>query len=194
MRCRRRVRQFFESLLFIVAFLFVAPLPHRLVFLLSRFLGRMAATHARKLRRVALANLNIAYGDELSRAEKEAIVLQSFQTFSALALEVLWLGVTTRKRVGKLVRADSSLDRVFKSSPLIVVASHIGNWEALALFGALEGKSAMGVAMPLKNAFVDRMWNRIRARTGQVMVPRSGALRTQPVGACRDRPRRRRPV
>ena len=57
------------------------------------------------------------------------------------------------------------------------VTGHFGNWELIGRYWALQCGSTMSVAMPLKNAAVDALLQRMRENTGQQVVPREGALK-----------------
>ena len=144
---------------------------------LSRFLGLCAYFGSGKLRRIAAANLDIAFGDSLSQLEKRAINKASFQSFSLVMLDLFWFSRDTKARLEAYLSFDPSFDHVFKGGAGINVTAHLGNWEVMNLGCGVKGYPLTTVVMPIRNAFADRELNRIRRETGVEISHRSGAIR-----------------
>ena len=155
----------------------IAVLPRRVVIQLSRFLGTSAYYLAPKLRKIARANLDAAFGDSKTLQEKVRISKSSFRNFSLVLLDSFWFGRHTEKRLRKYLRYDSSFRVYLEQPPIIAITAHLGNWEIMGLGCGLEGQPITAIAMPLKNSFADRELNRLRVKTGTRITPRSGAVR-----------------
>lgn len=173
---RNIVARGLDTVLFGIGFVAIAPLPRTCLVALSRLLGAGAYWLARRERRIALANIDLVYGDRLERARKADLARSAFQTFSLLTLDLLWFGLHTESRLRRWVRFDASFEAQ-ATAPCVFATLHLGNWEAMGQAAALRGWAAASVAMPLKNGAADRRLNRWRARTGQRIVPRRGAVR-----------------
>ncbi|MBM4142494.1 MAG: lysophospholipid acyltransferase family protein [Lentisphaerae bacterium] len=173
----RIFREAGESLLLRLAFLIVPLLPRSGVARLARALGAAAYRASGRLRRVALANLDLALGGERTPGERAAIARESFRTSALVILDLLWFGRRSERRVRENVRFDVSCAAYFDTAPLIGVSAHIGNWEIMGQALALRGAPAVSVAAPLSNRAADRILNRIRGRTGQGVAYRRGAVR-----------------
>lgn len=157
--------------------LFVLPRLSRPALLrLSRGLGWLAYRFARRLTRVGLANLAIAFPDRTEQ-EREHILLRSFQTFALSMLDTFWLSRDTEARIGGLVDFDPTYETIFRPGALICVSAHIGNWEVLGMAITHRGHPLASVVAPLKNPLVDPLFNRLRHITGQAVLPRQGAVR-----------------
>ena len=152
-------------------------LPRAAVVGMARVLGDAAFLLLGGLRRVALANLDVAFGETTSQDRKRAIVRQSFRNAALLGLDAFWFAVFCRRRLRRYVHFDSTLDPLFREHPLIVITGHFGNWEAAGLALAAAGAPLVSVAAPLKIAPADAFVNWTRRRTGQAIVFRRGALR-----------------
>jgi KDO2-lipid IV(A) lauroyltransferase len=144
---------------------------------LAAWVGDAAYNLAGAERRVALANLEIAFGGRLPDAEKARIARQCFRSCALVGLDLFWFSRLTRKRLQDWVTFDPSFEHYFQTRPGIAVTAHLGNWEVMGLATGLRGHPAASVAMPLANPFVDRAVNRIRGLTGQTVVERAGAAR-----------------
>ena len=104
----RRVRGVGEAALLLLAFLLIPLLPRVCVVGLARFCGWSAYHLGRGLRRVALANLDVVYGDRLDAAAKQAIARESFCTFALMTLDVFWFSIQTARRIDRVVSRDES--------------------------------------------------------------------------------------
>ena len=177
MKFQRKARHIAESLLICLGFSVLPFLPRSGILKLSHWLGNMAFRVCGKLRKIAMANLDVGFGSTLSRKDKEAIAHDSFRTFSLLLLDLFWFSVFVKKRMATYVHFDPSFDSLFNTKPAVVVTGHLGNWEVLGQAVTLRGNSIVSVVTPLANPFADRMLNRFRRLTGQKVATRKGAVR-----------------
>ena len=61
--------------------------------------------------------------------------------------------------------------------PLLIIASHLGNFEVGGYVLGILGFPTYTVARTLDNPYLDRFVNEFRGRTGQHMIPKNGGLR-----------------
>ena len=156
-------------------------LPTRWITPTATIAGKVAYTLAARRRRVALRNLDIAFGQELSAAERRRIACASFAN---LISNVLVLGLRTRRlpasRLHDLFecspREDALLEEV-AAQPFAVLASHVGDWEISHHYLALRGIPLQVVVRELSNRHVDRTLNKLRSAHGAGVIPKHGALR-----------------
>jgi Kdo2-lipid IVA lauroyltransferase/acyltransferase len=174
----RNFRMTFEVGLFRLGLLIVPRLPRRWVLALARGAGCVAYRVARRDRRIALANLDLAYGNGLSGREKAAIARQAFTTFARMLLDSFWFGRKTAERLRRYVEVEESLAVWLRGGPFVGVTAHFGNWEIMGEIAALSGARLASVVKPIRNPSIDGRLNRLRQRTGQRAVARAGALRT----------------
>lgn len=143
----------------------------------ARRLGNLAYALSAHLRRVGLANLDLAYGPRLDGEEKKRILRRSFQNSVLVALDLFWFGRDTRKRLSDWVVFDEAANATFGASHAqVIITGHLGNWEVYGQAVAARGHPLMSVASPLANATVDRLLVRQREQSGQIIVPRVGAV------------------
>ena len=132
---------------------------------------------ARGTRRVALANLDLAFGVDLSFAKKKRLVRDSMQTMARTALDMFWFSRHTEERIATWVRSDPMVAEYGRTVPLIGVTAHFGNWEMLGRWLITHGHPIAAVAAPLINPGVERIFNRSRLAGGLQIIPQSGAVR-----------------
>jgi KDO2-lipid IV(A) lauroyltransferase len=170
-------RQFGETLLARLALWVIPRLPRRWVLALAAFLGRTAYLVAGGTRRIGRANLDLAFGDRLSNREKNAILRESFRTFSRVLLDLFWFSRDASARIARYVVFDPTFDALLSGRPTVVATGHFGNWEILGQAAAFRGCPAVSVFAEMKNPSITDMLVRARERTGQKMVGRGGAVR-----------------
>jgi len=151
--------------------------PRRMILACARLTGIIAYYCVSSQRRLTLANLEIAFGQKKSRAEKKRIAVQAFQNMALVFLDFLWFARRTRERVRKYVKMDPSVPANFPPAPAVVVTAHFGNWELMSRAFTAHGYSHIAVVAPLANPAVDVMFNKFRADGDAEIVPMRGAVR-----------------
>lgn len=172
------VRKAFEALLLCFGFVTIPFLPRRCIVWLSRVAASCAFACSRKQRSIALANVEIAFGNTFSESKKIDIVRESFRTSALMMLDILWFSVFTAKRVEKYVTCDPSVDEALLLSPLVLITGHFGNWEIAGLMTSLRGLSLLSVAAPIRNWGANVLINMARRKTGQSIALQTGAIKS----------------
>ncbi len=156
----------------------VPRLPRRAVLRLARVLGALAFRVSRLERRVALANLDLAFGDAKAPADKKALARESFQSFFRAILDFIWFSRDSRRRVERWFRYEPSLEAQMNRLPAVFVTAHFGNWEVLGQAGTLKGAATVSVAAMFPNERLNRLITRKRERLGMEIAAREGALKS----------------
>jgi KDO2-lipid IV(A) lauroyltransferase len=151
--------------------------PRRMVVALANGLGWLASCLDRRDRKIALANLDLAFGPTLSRKKKAEIVRQVFQTFTLTLFDYFWFSRDTKARIDRYLTIDESAAPWIGKGQKVAVTAHFGNWEIFGHAAVLRGATLSSVAKPIKNPLVDNIINRIRENSGQHIIPRAGALK-----------------
>ena len=168
---------------FLVFSLALALLPLRPAKMLGAFLGRLLYRFWGSKRKVALENLKeaISKGAITASGPPEKIALGCFKNLGISFVELVkvyyGLGGSILDGVAykglKNYKAAASAGR-----GVIFITAHTGNWELLALKSGMEIGPLQVVARPLDNPFLNRFLERARARYGNKIVYKKGALRT----------------
>lgn len=173
----RRFRFLLEWGVFRIALGFIPLLSRRCVLRMAETAGWLGWRLARRDRRIAMANLDLAFGTTLTAREKHAIIRRVFSTFVLTGLDYFWFSKDRQKRLQKWVVVEESARCWMKKGAQIAVTAHFGNWEILGWMVAYHGATIASVAKPVKNPLIDREVNRLRSLSGQSIIPREGALR-----------------
>ena len=171
---------YIEYFLFVVFGTVVRLFPLRLAQRLGKTLSTLAY-HAISVRRaVALENLREAF-PEKSEPEIQAIAKGAFRSFAVAMVELLWFPRLTRERIDKLVRfknLDLLVDAHKLGRGLIMMSGHFGNWELVALSGALQSNIPFTMIVKTQhNLLIDNVVNRYRSLHGNRPVPMGMSVR-----------------
>ena len=147
----------------------------------ARVLGRGWYRWFPRRRRVALRNLEIAFRDRLSPAEREGIARESCCHAMATALDVL-----IRERIGladawpRFIVPDRGVEEaITRPHPrgLAVLSAHLGDWEMVQYYFVLRGLTTLAITRRIHNPHIDRLVRDLRTRHGGSVIHKSGALR-----------------
>ncbi len=151
--------------------------PRRILLALARLAGTLGYFVARNSRRIALANLDLAFQDSLTPLEKRRIARQSFTTMARTVLDMIWFCRDTRRRLARYVASDPQMPDYVYTTPVIGLTAHFGSWELLSRWLVVNGYPHAAVVAPLINPRVERLFNRSRLMSGMEVIPQAGALR-----------------
>ena len=161
----------------------LTALPLRFVFSLGEVLGFFAWIILPNYRRLACRNVEIAFGQEKTVAEKKRIVRRHFQRLGANLLSGIKLNVMPLEEVAALVTTEG-LDEVHRElragRPVVVALSHLGNWELFAqIVPHYFSYVRLGtVYQKLGNRYLDRFVRQQRTRFGVELFDRSEGFQT----------------
>jgi KDO2-lipid IV(A) lauroyltransferase len=157
----------------------VRALPLSMVRRLGEALGLMFYLVDRVHRRIALANLEVAF-PKRSPDECRVIAKAMFQHFGRLLLELLKYSSLSRERQMALVDWEGE-ERVrlalAQGKGILFCTGHFGFWEHQALAHALKFGPMAVMARPLDNPKLHDLLERIRTSNGNEVVYRRGAVR-----------------
>ena len=117
MRTARKIRYRLEWLGLKFATKFLPLLSRKACYRLALLFGSLGAMLDRRGRRVALSNLRVAFGDEISAEGRAQIVRESYQHFARTMLDFFWSPRLTSQNFSRYVEFENREDylrRLFK--------------------------------------------------------------------------------
>src|SRR6266404_552906 len=155
----------------------VAALPIRVLFALGNITGLGTWLVFGNYRRLALRNLEIAFGQEKSKRELRRLLRHHFQRLGANLFCSLKIAVMPIDQLAKTVDIEN-LDAVHRhlrlGRPVVLVLSHLGNWELISqilprFIGYVRNST---IYQKLGNRFIDEHVRKLRGRAGVEMFDR----------------------
>jgi KDO2-lipid IV(A) lauroyltransferase len=156
-----------------------AMMPLRFTWRLAEFLGRLWFRLDTRHRLIALNNLRLAWGDELTERERRNLARKNFIHLARVVLELPYIRRLTPDEVDGFVAFDGleHLDAALKKGRgVLVMTSHFGNWELMALAFSLLYHPINIVIRPLDSPFLDNLVDSIRTRGGNKMIAKKGSV------------------
>ncbi len=163
----------------------IRMLPYGVCRAFSVIVGEAIFRFAPRRRRIARANLRIAF-PELDEAQRLVLARRSCRSFILTCLEgAKFLTHFDLRRAEKTVRdivdgAEETIDKVRAihedAGGCVFVVPHLGNWEFLAHAGALAGIPLTVPVRPLDNRKLEASLYEMRASSGQEILSKKNAL------------------
>jgi len=154
-------------------------LPRRLCLLAGSALGTLLFYADNRHRRLALENLNKAFGKELSSAELRQIARNSFKHFGLVIADNLkWthLGESRREKL-LAIEGEEYIHRALEEGKgVLLFSAHLGNWEVASSAISKIGRLSV-VARPLDNRLLEKELARFRDSLGVRVISKHQAAR-----------------
>jgi KDO2-lipid IV(A) lauroyltransferase len=157
----------------------VRALPDRVVRALGGLLGLAFYALDRVHRRVADTNLATAFPGR-TPAERRALTRAMFVHFGRLLLELLKFSTLDEAGIRRRIEFEGR-DRAdwayAQGRGVLFFTGHFGCWEIHAIGHGLEVQPIGVLARALDNPYLNALLERVRSRTGNVVIYRQGAVR-----------------
>ncbi len=153
-------------------------LPLSLSSWLAKTVGRLFYFCAGSRRKIALHNLERAYGNTLSLKEKRAIARKSFEN-TALSILELFLIKKIKKDAAQrfIIKGQENLEAALSEGKgIILITSHLGSWEYLGFLFYLAKIPCSAIVKTLKNKSLDKKIDSLRRET-ITPIPKKNAIR-----------------
>lgn len=157
----------------------IGRLPFFAIRRVADVLGAIAYLVDARGRKVAMANLDAAFGDSFTPARKRRIARGSYQTFARSMLELFWAPNLTKENSDRLVHEEGlALSSCHKdpSQPVIYVCLHYSNFEWLSLLAPWRTRAGIVVTQRFKNPLIGQIFDRLRSCTGHEIIPQERAM------------------
>ena len=135
----------------------------------------------RRSRRVALANLEAAFGNRYTRAERERIARKSMQLLGQSFLELFWSPRINQKNFSSYLRwhDEESFQRILRMKgdrAVIGLTVHFGNFEWGNLLFAFRGLGGHVLMQRFKNDRLTGLFQKLRETSGQRLVTQEKSM------------------
>ena len=157
----------------------VGRLPYRWLRRIANVLGSIVFFSTTEGRRSLLANLDAAFGDSRTPAEKRRIAMGSYRTFARTMLELFWSPNLSESVARGIAQYEGlALDSCHKDprQAAVYLCLHYSNFEWLSQFGAYTIANGPVIAQRFKNPLIGRIFDRLRSSMGHDVIPQERAM------------------
>ena len=175
----KRIRYRFEWAGLQLAAKMVPLLPRRACLVLASALGFLMSIFDRHGRAVALANLEVAFGEHLSILDRRRIARESFQHFARAMLDFLWSPRLTRENFSRYIELENFEETLHAGGPersILIACYHYSNFEWLSLACGHLGLPGTIIMEPFKNSLLDPIFKQLREQSGHELIPRERGI------------------
>ena len=148
---------------------------------LGRGIGLLSYYLVKKRREIASNNLQIAFGNHFTAAQRTKICKASFINVGKTCIEFLRFPKRNAENIWNEITVNGKENlytALAEGKGAIVFLAHFGNWELLSLvYGALIPDRAKAIAFPLKNDRLNTYISRHREQMSLELIPRKQAVR-----------------
>ena len=157
----------------------LARLPRRPAYWLGARFGDVAYLCLARRRRVALDNLEIAFGGEKSASERRAIARAAFRNLGEHVIDfsrLRWLTPDTFQAVVAVEGLERVEQLLARRAGLLMLSAHFGSWELAAAVALCLEPRLHVIVRPLDNPALHRLVDAYRRHIGCDVIPKNRAL------------------
>src|SRR5881296_3375042 len=140
---------------------------------LAQLAGTLLSFLDRHHYHVALGNLEVAFGDQLSVRERRRIARESFQHFARTMIDLLWSPRLTQENFSRFIELENFGETACDTGPersVMIACYHYSNFEWLSLAcGFLDLKGTI-ISQEFKNSLLDPIFKKLREQSGHELV------------------------
>jgi KDO2-lipid IV(A) lauroyltransferase len=174
----KKIRYRIEWLGLLLAAQLVPLLSRKNCYRVALALGTLMSILDRHGRKVALSNLEVAFGNRFTPRERKRIARQSFQNFARTMLDLLWSPRLRAENFSKYIEL-ANFEETARYGPersIIIACYHYSNFEWLSLAcGFLDLQGAI-ISQEFKNSTLDPIFRKLRQQSGHEFIPRLGGI------------------
>jgi KDO2-lipid IV(A) lauroyltransferase len=176
----RRVRSAVESAIAGSLLALARWLPRTWLIALGAATGELAFRLARKHTRVALKNLETAFGDRFSPVERRRIARACWRHYGRITADAAAFHRLRPDDIGTRIRYEG-LEVIraayAKGNGVLLISGHFGHWELTAYMQGFLGCPLLMITKPMDNPRVEAMLAGLRSGSGNTIVAKADAVR-----------------
>src|SRR2546421_7757039 len=177
--CWKRTRYRLEWLGLSLATKLIPLCSRKSCYRLAQLAGTLLSFLDRHHYHVALSNLEVAFGDQLSARERRKIARESFQHFARTMVDLLWSSRLTPLNFLWYIELENVEETMRDTGPersFITACYHYSNFEWFSLASGFLGLKGTIISQEFKNSLLDPIFRKLREQSGHELIPRQGGI------------------
>ncbi len=163
-----------------ILFRLLGLIPQKWQRISADFLGRIVFLADRRHRRIVIDSLTHAFGRQKNRFEIRILAKRVFMNLVLIIFEIGWSLSMDEKQLRKYFKIDgrSNIKNAYeKDKGVLALTAHFGNFELLAVIGAMIKYPLSIVVRPLSFKSLDLFFVELRTRFGAKIIPKQRSFR-----------------
>lgn len=155
-------------------------LPHSIAFRGGELIGELLYRVMNRRRAIGYKNLDIAFGNQLSKQEKQRILRANFRNLGKSLVEMIHFPKMSKRYLQEkvnIVGQENYLAAMSKGKGMIYLTAHFGNWEISSHAQSAAGHPLNIVVRPLDNPYLDNIVTTLRTLYGNTLLARGKGLK-----------------
>ena len=152
----------------------LAAIPYPLKRWVIGAIARIAFTLVPRIRKVSLENLDRAFGDTKTAAEKRRIAIEATENMITVGAEFPKMRTLSPENIDNYVEFEN-IDYVDPEQGGFMIGAHIGNWEWMAAAMGAKGFRTVEVVRPLDDPKLNEYIDSARTASGAITLPKDNA-------------------
>lgn len=169
-------RGFLRGLMFVLRFI-----PYNASLVIGRSLGNLMRLVSKKRYRIALKNLDIAYGDTITQEEKARIAKESFRQFGMFPVESIKFSQIPSKEVEERIDMqlyDDLSSLLAMNKGCLMLTGHLGNFELGARWLEMHNRALYALMREARDQGTTEIMNDLRRKNGITPISIRGSIKT----------------
>ncbi|MFP4650047.1 MAG: lysophospholipid acyltransferase family protein [Desulfobacterales bacterium] len=161
-------------------FFLLGMVPRKTADHLAGVLGRIWFAADRRHREVAIENLTLAFGREMTPKQIRALARRIFCSLMKIVFETGWAMHIKESDIRRhfLFTGMENLQAAMQEKKgVLVLTAHLGNWELLITAAGKIGLPISAIYRPMEFEPLDRFFRQLRSSSGASLFPKKMAMR-----------------
>ncbi|PHO11671.1 lipid A biosynthesis acyltransferase [Malaciobacter marinus] len=177
---KRKIKDCYRYVLYNIFKFIVLITPKFITKYILIFIAHLANRFNKEHLHIANVNLDLVYGDSITKEKKEEIILTSYKSLLFNLYEFVEnQHISKEKLISKanIINEDVILNAIKKNRKIIYITAHYGGWEIALPYVALKyGKLAV-VNRKMDNPYINDMYEKARDRNNITMLEKKSAAK-----------------
>lgn len=174
-----KFKDYLELLIFQLLKSFLYILPRKLCRAWGKITGLVFYSLDKRHRRIALSNLNVAFGKDIPSPDLKRIARRTFMHFGSFLMDIIKFSSLSEKKKNSLIHVEGEenlLSALQEEKGVILITAHYGSWEIAPFFVSQLGKLKV-IARALDNKLLEKELFKIRTHQGAEVIYKDQATK-----------------
>lgn len=174
----KKIRYRFEFAGLLLATKLIPLLSRNACYRLALSVGELMSILDAHGRKVAISNLEVAFGDRFTPQDRERIAKESYQHFARTMLDLLWSPRLTAENFSNYIEVEN-IEETARYGPersIICACYHYSNFEWFSLASGFLDLRGTIISQKFKNSSLDSIFKKLREQSGHELIPQEGGI------------------